>query len=124
MSAAEFQAEHGAKSEHQLQASCVRWFKRKYPQFMIQSTPNAAKRSPKLAAMLKAEGMVTGWPDLQVAWAAGGYHGLFIEMKTAKGKPSDQQLIVHAYLVSAGYAVVMPRSEEEFQKAVTEYLKQ
>jgi len=118
----EFRKNHVDQLEHGLQVTCVKWFRLQYPQLLLQSTPNAAKRTKAERGRLLAEGMITGWPDLQLAFPSNGYHALFLEMKTVKGTPSPQQLIVHAYLRSMGYAVEMPRTFEEFQKAVNAYL--
>ena len=56
--------------------------------------------------------------------ASAGYHALFIEMKTEKGKLSDTQKIVHAQLINAGYAVKVCRSFEEFTITIKKYLEQ
>ncbi|RYC70833.1 VRR-NUC domain-containing protein [Spirosoma sordidisoli] len=122
MSAAEFRAQYVDQEEHGLQARCVKWFRRQYPQLLLVAVPNAAKRSFKLAAMLKAEGMLSGFPDLILCFPSGEYGALFIEMKTVNGTPSPEQIVVHAYLRAAGYLVIMPRTFEEFQSQVNQYL--
>jgi hypothetical protein len=73
--------------------------------------------------ILKAEGAMAGMPDLMVCMASGGYHALFIEMKTEKGKLSDTQKIVHAQLINAGYCVKVCRSFEEFTQTIKTYLE-
>jgi len=122
MSAADFRKQHVDQEEHGLQKRCVKWFRQTYPQLLIVSVPNAAKRSFKLAAMLKAEGMISGFPDLMLCFPSNGHGALFIEMKTSKGRPSSEQVLVHAYLRSVGYEVGMPTTVEEFQTLVNEYL--
>ena len=123
MTAAEFRAQLAhQESEHSLQKRCVTWFRQTYPQLMLQATPNAALRTKAERGRAIDEGMISGWPDLQLAYPSHGKPGLFIEMKTAKGTPSDAQITVQAYLRAVGYDVAMPRSFDEFQKCVNEYL--
>lgn len=77
-------------SEHDETASVVEYCDLKgYPVFHI---PNEAKRSPAVAARLKAEGLRPGVPDLCIPVARGKYHSLYIEMKAPGGKPSAEQV--------------------------------
>ncbi|MVM34261.1 hypothetical protein GO755_29795 [Spirosoma sp. HMF4905] len=124
MSAEQYRAEHVDKSEHGLQARCVEWFRIQYPNLLLFAVPNTALRSFGLAAKLQEEGMVAGIPDLVLAYPHKGKPGLYIEMKTMQkhSKPSDEQLTIHAYLRAVGYEVAIPRTFEEFQKAITDYL--
>jgi hypothetical protein len=122
MTAADFRNQYVDQQEHGLQKRCVDWFRKQFKMILIFAVPNAAKRSWQLANMLRAEGMVSGIPDLIVAYPSKGFHGLYIEMKTVKGKPSDEQITVQAYLRANGYQVIQPRTFEEFQQGVNEYL--
>lgn len=65
--------------------------------------PNGGKRNPREASNLKAQGVRAGVPDLFVPIAANGRHGLFIEMKAAKGRVSDKQREWLGLLDSQGY---------------------
>ncbi|GAB2550064.1 VRR-NUC domain-containing protein [Spirosoma aerophilum] len=124
ISAEQYRAENVDQNEHELQVRCVDWFRKHYKNLLLFAVPNAALRSVALAAMLISEGMVSGIPDLILAYPHNGKPGLYIEMKTMKkhSKPSDEQLTIHAYLRAVGYEVAMPRTFEEFQAAVIEYL--
>lgn len=73
---------------------------RRIPVFHI---PNEAKRSPQLAAHLKAMGMRAGVPDLFIPVARGGYHGLFVEMKFGKNKLTQAQFDWLRALSAQGY---------------------
>lgn len=53
--------------------------------------PNAAKRSYKLMAMLKAEGFRAGIPDVLFLVARRGFMGMAIEFKTPGNKPKQHQ---------------------------------
>lgn len=57
-----------------------------------------------------------------MAFPCGTKAGLFLEMKSATGKPSGAQITVMAYLRAVGYEVAMPRSYEEFQTMIHLYL--
>ena len=84
--------------------------------------PNGGKRNPREAARLKREGVLAGCPDIAMNRARGGYHGLFIEMKTAKGRLTNFQTIVHTDLQAEGYLVKIARSWEEAREIVEKYL--
>lgn len=53
--------------------------------------PNEARRSKTLAAMLKSTGLQAGVSDYLLPVARGPYHGMWIELKHGKNKPSDKQ---------------------------------
>ncbi|MFA5388119.1 MAG: VRR-NUC domain-containing protein [Candidatus Paceibacterota bacterium] len=69
----------------------------------------------------KAEGLSNGFPDLTIPYARHGYHGLFIEMKFGRGKPSPEQVSWLDFLAEQGYLAVVCWSAEEAIKAVQEY---
>ena len=81
-------------TEHQEQSALIQWARmHKHSGVrMLYAIPNAAKRSVRLAAMMKSEGMMAGVPDLFLPYPVEPYHGLYIEMKRRKGgKVSDNQ---------------------------------
>lgn len=86
-------------TEHEEQKAFVKWFHQQYPRILIFAVPNAAMRSPELAAYLKAEGMVKGVPDLIVPeWK------LAIEMKRIKGSViSEEQKWMEKYFKRIGW---------------------
>ncbi len=86
---------------HQEQVAFVKWFRQQYKGILIFAIPNAAVRSPRLANYLKAEGMVSGIPDLCIpAW------GTWIEFKRQKGgKVSQEQAEIHKTLQDQGETV-------------------
>ncbi len=112
--------------EHALQCRCVRWFRCKYPQYkyMLFAVPNGGKRSTTAAQWLKDEGMTDGVADLILLVPRGGYGALCLETKTTS-KSSRLRPSQEAWLAEAnahGNKAVVYRSEEEFEKIVTEYL--
>ena len=74
-------------------------------------SPNAAKRSVISGRRIKADGMITGWPDLTVV----GPEGLvaFLEVKAPGGKLSPAQAEIGDMLNRMGHtwAVVYSHSD-------------
>ena len=74
---------------------------------MLYAIPNGGARNAVTGALLKAEGVKPGVPDLCLPVARGQYHGLYIEMKSSKGKPTEDQLKWLAALKAQGYATAV-----------------
>jgi len=115
--------------ESKIQRACVHWFRSSHPRILLVSFLNGVyiAGTPGQRAMrwniLKAEGAVVGIPDLMVCHASKGYHALYVEMKTEKGKLSYEQKLIHAYLINAGYCVKICRSFDEFTITINNYLQ-
>lgn len=120
-------------NESKLQALCVRWFRLQYPELILFAIPNGGARTKRTnkagqkfsaeAQRMKAEGVLAGVPDLFLALPAGGFGGLWLEMKAAAGVLSEKQQELHPRLLAAGYALKTCYSFEAFQAAVEGYLK-
>lgn len=110
-------------NEHRIQCACIKLFRCLYPNLLIYAIPNGGQRNAIVAAKLKAEGVVSGVPDLHIPIARGEYHSLYVEMKNGKkGVLSDNQKRVIDFLRSQGNKVVVCRNIDEFEKEVNEYL--
>jgi len=71
----------------------------------------------------KTPGVKGGVPDLFLAVPKGKYGGLFIELKTGDGKPSQKQLDTIADLRAAGYAChIIWDSVDEVISCIAAYL--
>ena len=68
-------------------------------------------------------GVRAGVPDLFYPVPAGGYHGLFIEMKTEKGRLDPKQKRWIEILEAFGYKCVVAHGWEEAKNALLEYVK-
>ena len=83
-------------TEAQEQIAVMRWAEmqsNKYPELnLLFHIPNGSYKSKAQAGLFKAMGLKSGVPDLFLPVARGEFHGLFIEMKTNKGRPSKAQL--------------------------------
>lgn len=90
-------------SEHIEQVAFVRWFRAEYPNVMIFAIPNGELRAISVAQRLKAEGVVSGIPDLFIPeW------NIWIEMKRQKGgKVSKEQRKIHEQLRTIGHTVII-----------------
>ena len=85
--------------------------------------PNGGERNAIVGAKLKAEGVRRGVPDLFLAFPRHGYSGLWIEMKSSKGKVSPEQHQWLKALQEVGYEVKIAYSAEEAIGALTRYLQ-
>lgn len=108
--------------ESRLQTACLKWFRLQYPKELIYAIPNGGRRSAIEAAIMAGEGVTPGVPDLFLARPRFGKAGLFIEMKTPKGRLTDRQRQIQQALIYRDYAVVTCRSFDEFRAAVESYL--
>ena len=91
---------------------------------LMFAIPNGGKRDPKTAAMLKAEGVRKGVPDvfLPVPW--GGFAGLFIELKKRRvGRTSDSQDSMIADLSCMGYRAQVAYGWREAADIIKSYLE-
>lgn len=112
-------------TEHDLQVACVRWFRLQYSRCgrLLFAIPNGGQRNLVVAAKLKAEGVVSGVPDMFLALPNGGYHGLWIELKNGRaGRLSEHQKEMIDSLRAMGYCCVVCRTIDEFMGAVKEYM--
>lgn len=98
-----------SRSERQEQVELVALLRELHPGLVVHSVPNGGHRDKRVAARLKAEGVLAGVPDLFVARATPVHHGLYVELKRAdgKGRLSPVQRRVIRRLRRAGYAVLV-----------------
>lgn len=90
---------------------------------LLYAVPNGGARDPRTGAIMKAEGVRAGAPDLNLDVARGGYFGMRIEMKTASGRVREVQSEFHAILTGQGYHVVLCRSWDEARREIESYLR-
>jgi hypothetical protein len=69
-------------------------------------------------------GVRAGFPDLTLLVPRKGYHALFIELKTAKGKQSEHQKEYQAEVEKQGYKYIICRSVQDFIKEIEEYMEE
>lgn len=94
---------------------CLRWL------FHI---PNGGYRNAAEAVHFKRLGVKAGVPDLFLPFPSNGHHGLFIEMKSAKGRPSALQKEWVDWLNANGYMAVVCYGAGEAINALEVYLNE
>lgn len=118
-------AKKRSKAESSLQKGCVKWFRLQYSKYSkaLFSVPNGGTRHPLEAITLKEEGATAGVSDLILAVPNKHNHGVFIEMKTPKGKVSKEQEAFLFLMKSLGYRVEVVRTFEQFVEVVNNQMK-
>lgn len=115
------------RSESQEQQTLFQWAawaSGKYPELeTIYHIPNEGKRSLATGSKLKAEGLKAGFPDIGLPVAKRGYHGLYIEMKSQKGRMSPEQKEWQKRLTKYGNLSIVCYGFEEARDAILWYLE-
>lgn len=111
--------------ESKLQRACVRWFRLQFPELSgnLWAIGNGGNRDVVTGYVMKLEGVLAGVADLMLCVPNEEYHGLFIEMKTAKGRQSESQRLFQINHESKRYSYKICRSFDEFKKVVENYIK-
>lgn len=114
-------------TELQIQIRIMTWWDKAcasfhLPEFSLFAIPNGGGRSAIDAANLKRSGVRAGVLDLCLAAPRGGYHGLYIELKTEKGRISEEQFEFAKYLQEQGYKATIERSPEGAIDVISAYL--
>jgi len=89
---------------------------------LMFAIPNGGQRHIAVANKLRQEGVKAGIPDLMLAVGRGPYHGLFIEMKAGKNKPTAKQQEWIESLRRQLYFVEVCRSFDEARLLIEWYL--
>lgn len=113
-------------SEHDIQSAFFRWVRlaeKINPALRLMfAVPNAGKRGYKTAAMMLAEGLRSGVPDMLLPVPRNGFTGLAIEFKKPGGKLSDNQKDFIDLLISENWLVVVMTDTEAAIRTVKDYL--
>ena len=110
-------------SEHNIQVQVCHYldFLQNRFHFRYFAIPNGGARNAITGKMLKDEGVKKGVPDLFIPFYSLGFYGLFIEMKTAKGKLSKEQNEWLDYLKTQNFRSVVCYSFEDARKEIDYY---
>ena len=111
-------------AEHHEQAALIEWYDWQYPHAVpLLAIPNGGHRHIAVAVKMQREGVRPGVPDLMLPIARGGWHGLWIEMKTTSGRLSKVQRQWRDMLQAEGYRVELCRGFEEARAMIEGYLE-
>ena len=109
-------------TEHVHQVTLVNWFRKNYPDYLIYAVPNGELRAMSVAQRLKAEGVVSGIPDLEILIPNG--ITIRVEMKKEKGgNVSKEQKAIHATMERLGHTVLICRGWEDAKNQIQETFK-
>lgn len=112
--------------ESDLQKSAMRYIRLAYPNvisFHVANEGISGAKGRVYGAKMKAMGVLAGVSDIHILEPTKDYCGLFIELKTAKGRVSDSQKLFIERLRSKGYRAEVCRSFDEVQSLVDSYLE-
>lgn len=101
--------------ESLLQRACVKWFRLKFPKYLIFAIPNGGSRNLFEAKNMKLEGTLPGVADLQIIMNKKTF---FIEMKAREGKQSLKQKEFENKVKEQGFDYFICRSFDEFKKII------
>ena len=96
-------------SEHEHQCAVIKWAQDQHnlgrmPGInLLFAIPNGGLRGKGTAGKLRAEGVLAGVSDLFLPVARRGFHGLFLEMKSETGKPTELQMEFQLAVEDQGY---------------------
>ena len=108
--------------EYQLQKAIINYIKLQYPNVLYCASAGGLRTSITQAKRMKATGYVAGFPDLAIFEPLNYSYGLFLEIKTEKGKPSKNQLHWINCLNERNYKAVVVYGFEQAKKELDEYL--
>lgn len=106
-------------SESKIQQVAIMEIWNKLPQtrLCLFHIPNGMFSNAREGAKFKAQGVISGVPDLVFVWN-GKTH--YIEVKCEKGKLSENQKTLHQKWMEQGVSVNVMRTSEEIIRFVTE----
>ncbi len=94
------------------QIKVINWI-RQCTNLPVMHIGNERKCSPQYGQMLKRLGTRAGVSDLFFPRSNGKQHGLFVEMKSKKGKPTKTQLEFINEMINENYGGVVAYSSDE-----------
>lgn len=111
-------------SEAEHQEKIFNWAKYVPELKWMFAIPNGGYRRPLEALRLKQQGVKAGVSDIFLPLPRGGYHGLFIELKVGKNKPTNKQIEFLGHMWQLGYQCEVCYGSDEAIKKINEYIRQ
>ena len=113
-----------SKAEQKLQTAIVKYIRLAYPNTLFTATMGGVKlNSWSQRNALKATGYLKGVADLLIFESKESYKGLFIEVKTDKGKMTKEQKQFQIKSIARGYLCICCKGFDETKNIIDDYLK-
>ena len=109
-------------SEAQEQFAVIEWVHLMHLEHIVIHIPNGGKLSPMQGAKLKKLGQRKGCSDLFIVRSSGWFKGLFLEMKSKKGRVSPEQKQFLADMKAEGYDTAICYGADEAISCIKNYL--
>jgi len=113
--------------EDSIQKALFQWIRLATPRIpqlaLAFHCPNGGRRDAREAARLKGLGVRAGVPDVMIPGksADGNFYGIAIELKSAKGRLTDEQLGWSVRLRSVGWRCGVCHSFDEARQTIADY---
>lgn len=109
------------RPEQQIQQACVFYLGilRRIGKLSYFHCPNGGYRSAIEGRVFKSLGVIPGIPDLIILLPKGRI--IFIEVKSEKGRISENQKMFHVELERLGHAVYIIRGVDDLKEILTGY---
>ena len=117
-------------TEYELHVSILSYLRIALPEgSAIHHSPNEGAHKIAYRMKQKRQGVIAGWPDLEIfvppaAWQSETvpWCPIFLEIKTQKGRVSDNQKAAHKLLTNCGCVVEVVRSIEETATVISQLI--
>lgn len=111
-------------TESNEQIAAMEWLRLQHPKIAEHTMHigNERKTSYWAGYIMKKMGVLKGASDLFMAWPSGGYHGLFIEVKSKIGRPTLDQKAFLKRMRDVGYRAEICYGAEEVISTMKSYL--
>ena len=111
-------------SEEQIQTALRDYMQFAHPLLfaLFIHIPNEGKRSLREGAKQKRLGLVRGVSDIFFAYPSGGYHGLWLEIKKAKGRLTIWQKLFLQRMSDVDYKTAIAYSLDEAIQVMEGYI--
>lgn len=106
------------------QITVMDWLRWKHPLIvkLTMHIPNERKQNKIWGLVLAHMGVLAGASDLFMAYPRKNYHGLFLEMKTKKGRLTDNQKTFLSDMSEQGYLAEVAYGAEHAISIIEKYL--
>lgn len=111
-------------TESNEQIAAMDWLRAQHPKIALLTMHigNERKATYYAGYIMKRMGVLKGASDLFMAWPVGGFHGLFIEVKSKQGKPTQDQLEFIERALERGYMAKVCYGADEVIHCMRIYL--